>query len=105
MGVAGDTLAIPDFSGNRYYNTLGNLLGEPRASLLFVDFATGDLLQLQGRATIDWSAQAAAPVDGAQRLWRFEVARGWRRRAAVALRWSFIDYSPATLGTGSWHAA
>jgi uncharacterized protein len=42
----GDTIIIPDFSGNRYFNTLGNLLGEPRAALLFVDFTNGDLLQL-----------------------------------------------------------
>ena len=50
VGVHGDTLAIPDFRGNRFFNTLGNLLGDPRAGLLFVDFASGDLLQLQGRA-------------------------------------------------------
>jgi uncharacterized protein len=96
--VDGDTLVVPDFSGNRYFNTLGNLLGEPRASLLFIDFETGDLLQLQGRAAIDWRTQGL--VAGAERQWRFEVVRGWRRRAAVSLRWSFIDYSPATFGTG-----
>ena len=97
--IEGDTLAIPDFSGNRYFNTLGNFLGEPRAALLFVDFATGDLLQLQGRATIDWHA-APDLVEGAERRWRLDLVRGWRRRAAVPLRWSFVDYSPATLGTG-----
>jgi hypothetical protein len=95
----GDTLVIPDFSGNRYFNTLGNFLGEPRAALLLVDFATGDLLQLQGRATIEWDA-APDMVAGAERQWRFDVVRGWRRRAALPLRWSFVDYSPATLGTG-----
>jgi predicted pyridoxine 5'-phosphate oxidase superfamily flavin-nucleotide-binding protein len=103
--VEGDTLVIPDFAGNRFYNTLGNLLGEPRAALLFVDFATGDLLQLQGLATIDWSPDAARPVAGAERAWRFAVTRGWRRRAAIAFRWSFLDYSPATLGTGTWDGA
>src|SRR5262249_60589259 len=95
-----DTLVIPVFAANRYFNTLGNLLGEPRAALLFVDFATGDLLQLQGRAAIEWDAQSSDLVAGAERQWRFAVVRGWRRRAALPLRWSFIDYSPATLGTG-----
>ncbi len=93
----GDTLVVPDFAGNRYFNTLGNFLGEPRAALLFVDFSTGDLLQLQGRVTIDWNARVRSA--GIERQWRFAVARGWRRRAAVPLRWSFVDYSPATLGT------
>jgi len=95
--IDGDTLVVPDFAGNRYFNTLGNLLGEPRAALLFVDFASGDLLQLQGRATIEWDARSRSA--GVERQWRFAVTRGWRRRAALPLRWSFIDYSPATLGT------
>ena len=94
----GDTLVVPDFAGNRFFNTLGNLSGEPRAALLFIDFATGDLLQLQGRATIDWGARVLSV--GVERQWRFEVARGWRRPAAIPLRWSFLEYSPATLGTG-----
>lgn len=87
IDVSGNTLTIPDFSGNRYFNTLGNLLLEPRAALLFIDFAGGTLLHLQGRAEIDWNgANAAARFPGAERLWRFEVARGWRRRNALPLR-------------------
>ena len=86
VGIEGDTLLIADFRGNRYFNTLGNLLGEPRASLLFLDFANGDLLQLQGLASIDWSDSAAALVQGAERLWQFRVTRGWYRPAAAALR-------------------
>jgi uncharacterized protein len=98
--VDGDQLTIPDFGGNRYFNTLGNLIAEPRASLLFVDFATGDLLQLQGTAEVDWSGAAAAQIAGAERLWRFHVTRGWRRRAATPLRWSFLEYSRTTAATG-----
>lgn len=103
--VDGNTLVIPDFAGNRFYNTLGNFLGEPRGALLFVDFETGDLLQLQGLTTVDWSSDAAQPVAGAERTWRFAVKRAWRRRAAIPFRWSFLDYSPATLGTGTWDGA
>jgi len=98
----GNVLTIPDFRGNRYFNTLGNLMVEPRASLLFVDFESGDLLQLQGTAEVDWNGAAAQRFPGAERLWRFHVVRGWRRRAASPLRWSFLDYSPTTMQTGSW---
>jgi uncharacterized protein len=101
VAVDGDCLFVPDFPGNRYYNTLGNLLGEPRGSLLFIDFDNGDLLQLQGLVTINWDAQAGA-FQGAERVWRFQVARGWRRYTACPLRWSFIDQSPHTLRTGDW---
>jgi uncharacterized protein len=100
--IDGDVLTIPDFRGNRYFNTLGNLIAEPRASLLFLDFETGDLLQLQGTAEIDWSDAAARQFAGAERLWRFRVARGWRRQAASPLRWSFVEYSRTTVATGYW---
>ena len=30
-----NTLTIPDFAGNRYFNTLGNMMLDPRAALLF----------------------------------------------------------------------
>jgi uncharacterized protein len=95
-------LTIPDFHGNRYFNTLGNLTVEPRASLLFIDFESGDLLQLQGTAHVEWDGGAARQITGAERLWRFHVVRGWRRRAASPLRWSFVEYSRTTLHTGLW---
>jgi predicted pyridoxine 5'-phosphate oxidase superfamily flavin-nucleotide-binding protein len=100
--VDGDVLTIPDFRGNRYFNTLGNLTAEPRASLLFVDFETGDLLQLQGSAEVDWKATATEQIAGAERLWRFRVARGWRRKAGSPLRLSFVEYARTTLQTGLW---
>ena len=100
--LKGNTLSIPDFRGNRYLNTLGNLFGEPRASLLFLDFETGDVLQLQGLASIDWSVSDADRFEGAQRIWHFQVTQGWYRGQAAALRGEFIDYASTTLRTGTW---
>ncbi|WP_293797802.1 pyridoxamine 5'-phosphate oxidase family protein [uncultured Bosea sp.] len=103
--IDGDTLTIPDFAGNNYFNTLGNLLQEPRAALLFVDFATGTLLQLQGEAEIVWQGPELTRLDGAERLWRFHVRRGWRRAYALPLRWTAPEFAPTTLQTGLWSAA
>lgn len=103
--VAGDVLTVPDFSGNRYFNTLGNLLGEPRAALLILDFERGDLLGLQGHTAIDWSDAEAARLTGAQRTWTFTVEAGWRRRAAVPLLWSRPEPAPQLARTGTWGAA
>ena len=100
--VDGDLLTIPDFRGNRYFNTLGNLLLDPRAGLLFVDFASGELLHLQGRAELDWDGGAASGFGGAERLWRVRVTAGWRRPGALALRWAFRGYAPTTGRTGRW---
>jgi hypothetical protein len=84
--VDGDTLTIPDYRGNRYFNTLGNMMFDPRAALLFPDFTSGDLLQLQGRTEIVWDVPETERLPGAERLWRLHVTRGWRRRGALPLR-------------------
>ncbi|WP_220459545.1 pyridoxamine 5'-phosphate oxidase family protein [Rugamonas fusca] len=84
--IAGDTLTVPDYAGNRYFNTLGNMLVDERTALLVIDYASGDVLHLQGRAEVDWDG-AAAGLPGAERLWRMRVQRGTLRRAAVPLRW------------------
>jgi predicted pyridoxine 5'-phosphate oxidase superfamily flavin-nucleotide-binding protein len=44
-------LAIADYSGNNMFNTLGNIVANPRAGILFIDFDSGRTLQLTGRAT------------------------------------------------------
>ena len=41
-------LEFPDYAGNNHFNTIGNLVLDPRAGFLFVDFETGGLLQLTG---------------------------------------------------------
>jgi predicted pyridoxine 5'-phosphate oxidase superfamily flavin-nucleotide-binding protein len=82
----GDVLTVPDYSGNRYYNTLGNMVADPRAAMLFVDFATGDVLHLQGTTEIQWDGAEVDRLEGAERLWRLHVERGWRRAGAIALR-------------------
>ena len=103
--IEGDVLTVPDFAGNNYFNTLGNLLQEPSAALLFIDFATGTTLQLQGSVEIVWNGPELAGLSGAERFWRFKVGRGWRRVQALPLRWSGPDYAPTTLQTGLWSAA
>ena len=75
-------LTIPDFPGNRFFNTLGNMLANPRAGLAFPDFATGDLLQMTGRAAVILDAPEIAAFPGAERLWRF-APRTVIRRAGV----------------------
>jgi uncharacterized protein len=98
VSIASDGgLIVPDYRGNRYFNTLGNLLGDPRATLLFIDFERGDLLQLQGLVTIDWSRDSGGSSRLVERSWHFEVSRSWRRPAAIPLKWQFIDYSTALL--------
>lgn len=46
------TLVFPDFCGNRLYTSLGNILANPHAGLLFIDFPGGIRLRVNGRAEI-----------------------------------------------------
>ena len=68
--VAGETLTIPDYSGNYYFNTLGNFLVNPKAGLVFIDFATGELLMLTGTVEILWEDEPEVCVSNAARARR-----------------------------------
>ncbi|WP_269581361.1 FAD-binding oxidoreductase [Roseibium sp. Sym1] len=81
------TLRFPDYAGNRFYNTLGNILSDPRTGLLFVDFASGSLLQVSGRASIDWDSDAVAGVPGARQLVTLEIDAIVELTDALRLRW------------------
>ncbi len=100
------SLTIPDFSGNFFFNTLGNFLANPKAGLVFVDFDTGDILQMTGDTEVVLESPEIAAFQGADRLWRFRPRRIVSRRGSLPLRWRFSGgWSPNALLTGSWDEA
>ena len=101
--VAGDTLLVPDFAGNNFFNTLGNFLLNPRAGLLFPDYKTGDLLMLTGTVEVlDENHPDIAAFQGANRGWRFELDHGLRLIDVLPFRGEFQDYSPNSLKADNW---
>jgi predicted pyridoxine 5'-phosphate oxidase superfamily flavin-nucleotide-binding protein len=54
----------PDYAGNNLFNSLGNIAVDPEAALLFVDFATGTLVQLSGVAQLEWVTPGSSGDDG-----------------------------------------
>ena len=103
--IEGNVLTIPDFAGNLHFNTLGNFLLNPRAGLVFIDFESGDVLQVAGRTEIILDSPEIAAFQGAERLWTLTVEQVVRRHAVLALRWQFEGFSPNSLMTGSWEQA
>ncbi|MCG5479798.1 pyridoxamine 5'-phosphate oxidase family protein [Sinorhizobium alkalisoli] len=83
-------LTIPDFPGNRFFNTLGNIALNGRAGLAFPDFQTGGLLQMTGEAEILYEHADGARLEGAERHWRFRPCRIVWRADALPIR-----YDPA----------
>ncbi|SRR5260221_2225379 len=53
----------PDYSGNNMFNTLGNLLVEPRCGLLFVDFKSEQSFQIEGHASVNWEGERRITVE------------------------------------------
>jgi hypothetical protein len=81
--VEGDRVTFPDYPGNSMYMTLGDLLEHPRIGLLFLDWETGDTLQLTGAAELDLDAREV----------NVTVERAIRTPAAVPYRWVLLERS------------
>ncbi len=102
------SLTIPDFAGNLHFNTLGNFLLNPKAGLVFPDFATGDMLHMTGDAEVLFDSAEIAAFQGAERLWLFRPRKVVLRPAALPLCFALQadGWSPNSLMTGDWqHAA
>jgi ferredoxin-NADP reductase/predicted pyridoxine 5'-phosphate oxidase superfamily flavin-nucleotide-binding protein len=99
------TITVPDFVGNYFFNTIGNLMVEPRAGLLFADFQTGDLLLAAARAEVIWEGLEVEAFAGAQRLLRFHLTELIRIERGLPLRGSGVDYAPELARTGTWAEA
>jgi predicted pyridoxine 5'-phosphate oxidase superfamily flavin-nucleotide-binding protein len=98
-----DTLTAPDFVGNFFFNTIGNLQVNPRAGLLFPDFTTGNVLMLAASASVIWDGEEVRHFEGAQRLLQFHVAATLRLNAVLPFRSDGnVYYAPELAHTGMW---
>jgi predicted pyridoxine 5'-phosphate oxidase superfamily flavin-nucleotide-binding protein len=95
-------LVVPDFLGNFFFNTFGNILRNPAAGLVFVDDTTGAMLMLAGRAEVIWDSDEVARFPGAKRLLRFVVDAGVAVEGGSALRWAPGEPAPQVAATGTW---
>jgi hypothetical protein len=85
--VAGaHVLVIPDYSGNYFFNTLGNLALHPRAGVLFVNFVDGTLLLLTGSTEIILEGPEVEREPAAERVLRLRVSEGRLLESALDLR-------------------
>ncbi|MEO3778268.1 pyridoxamine 5'-phosphate oxidase family protein [Micromonospora sp. B11E3] len=87
------TLTWPDYLGNSFFMTLGNMQLDPRCGLVFLDWETGRTLQLSGTGRINWDPQQARQFPGARRMVEFEVDHVVDIERASRLRWQLHAYS------------
>ncbi|KAI4614207.1 uncharacterized protein J4E87_009604 [Alternaria ethzedia] len=62
--ISPTTLAYPEYSGNRLYQSLGNLMLCPKIGLAFPDYETGDVVYITGTTEILAGTDASALLPG-----------------------------------------
>ncbi|MDP3228014.1 MAG: pyridoxamine 5'-phosphate oxidase family protein [Acidovorax sp.] len=90
----GVVLRLPDYPGNQFFNTLGNLVQHPLAGLLVVDYEGGGLLHIAARAELLWDDAARAPWPGAQRVLQLTVLQALWRPGVLPWRWTVAQPAP-----------
>lgn len=94
-------LTWPDYSGNFHFNTIGNLVLNPKSGLLFVDFDSGDLLLLSGSASVTWDGDDVKSIAGAERLLHFDIEQVVAVARGLPFSWSAAEFSRFLDGTGT----
>lgn len=82
-----NSFRAPDYRGNNFHNTLGNLRLNPAAGLLFIDFAAGHLLALEATAELEPIPDERRTADGPTRALHFHVQHVRWYPHAAALSW------------------
>lgn len=61
-------LLFPDYDGNNFFNSLGNIMLDSRVALMFPDFSTGDVITLAGHAEVIMDKGVLASKYGGTRV-------------------------------------
>jgi len=97
------TLSFPDYSGNRFFNTIGNLELDNRIGLFFPDFVSGDAVFVTGQATVAWEDDRIAAFDGAERFVDVTIEQIVYAKEILPVVGELIEPWPVLTETGSWN--
>ncbi|NEB77398.1 hypothetical protein G3I40_19565 [Streptomyces sp. SID14478] len=90
----GVVLVYPEYSGNRLYQTLGNIKTDPAVGITFPDFETGDVLYLTGRAEVMVGADATSLIARSKLAVRVTVEAARFVKDGLPFRGRLLDQSP-----------
>lgn len=100
--VEGDELTFPDFSGNRFFNTIGNIETDGRVGLFFANFEKGTVVLVSGRAHIIWDGEDVSRFEGAERLIKMVVDETLYAENALPVMGELVQQWPLLAMTGTW---
>ena len=92
--ASGTVLVYPELSGNRLYQTLGNLYTTPRAGVIFPDFDSGDALYLTASTEILLGKDAAAVLPRSNLVVKLHVIAARFVKNSLSFRGDNLERSP-----------
>jgi NAD(P)H-flavin reductase len=84
----------PEYSGNRLYQSLGNMTLEPKAGFCFADFETGDCLYVTGTTEILFGKEAAEVMPRSNLAVRVTITAARLVASVLPFRGHTGEYSP-----------
>lgn len=91
---SGTSLVFPEYSGNRLYQTLGNLQMTPKAGLVFPDFETQDVLYVTGKTEILIGEAAAKLLPRSNLVVKLSLTAARFVQKGLAFRGIADEFSP-----------
>ncbi|KAL9127131.1 MAG: hypothetical protein Q9217_003939 [Psora testacea] len=92
--TSGVILVYPEYSGNRLYQTLGNLYLDPRAGIVVPDFDSGDVLYMTGATKILVGKDAANTLPRSNLAVQFRIDAARYVQNGLAFRGMSGERSP-----------
>lgn len=90
----GVNLIYPEYSGNRLYQTLGNLYVRPLVGICIPDFETSDVLYLTGETKILIGADAARILPHTKLAVKIHVTAARFVKDGLSFHGDIVDHSP-----------
>lgn len=87
-------LAWPDYDGNGQFRSLGNLLENPHAGLLFIDWQRPARLRVNGSASVSREDPLRSSWEGAQQVVRLQVSQVFPNCPRYLPRMQVVEASP-----------
>ena len=87
------TLVFPGFDGNGMFLSMGNIEGQGKVGLLFVDFEKPNRLRVQGTATLSTDDPLMASFTEAKYLVRVAVTKVWVNCPRYIHQYAKVDQS------------
>lgn len=104
--VEENMIYFPDFSGNRLFNTLGNIVSDGRVGLFFPNFISSEAVFIAGKAEIlcdiPGEDKSLPEFAGAERMIKVTTVQTVYLRHGLEMTAELVENSPVLEATGTW---